>query len=57
MDHKNDITIQELHERFDSWEYNYPTEEIILIDSDEKPLTKIKINDLINIWFDIEDTK
>lgn len=49
------MDIQEIHERFDSWEFDEEHAEIILVDSDNNELKRIDVNYLLELWFNEQD--
>lgn len=45
------MDIQEIHERFDNWNFEEETCEIVLEDKDCKELKRIDVNYLLDLWF------
>lgn len=49
------MNVQEIHERFDTWEVDVEKGEVVLHDKKLKELHRIDIGHLIDLWFEKED--
>ena len=49
------MNIQQVHERFDSWNYNTLSEKIDLVDHNNAVVTSLDVNYLIELWFNKQD--
>ena len=49
------MNIQEIHERFEAWDFDNESRKIVLKDVENKPIHSIDVNDLIELWFNKAD--